>query len=164
MLIVLGVVLAMLVAYLMSRLPGPTRSAEVIIDQSINLVWHVVTDNNTYSDIIQGAWYWGPFDRNTARAGTSFKKANVMDETGKQWDYYIVNWEPVHRFSMGGKRSRWDFDFYLTEYAGKTKVRFTRRFNAHGFWPSAQSLVDYTTDALNRVCNEFASKSPQFSK
>jgi hypothetical protein len=64
---------------MIGRIPGPKRSAEIIIEQPISVVWDVVSDSNNFSDIIQGAWYWGPFDRNTAKAGTSFQRG--------KWDY-----------------------------------------------------------------------------
>ena len=146
---------------MISKIPGPKKSAEVIIEQPINLVWEVVTDSKNFSDIIRGGWYWETFDRETAQAGASFKKGNLPNpgDEAKQWDYYIVNWNPPYQFSMGSKPDSWDHDFLLTELDGKTKVRITRRFNVLGFLPPFQQMVDYAATALERKCMEIANKN-----
>jgi hypothetical protein len=138
------------------KIPGPKKSGEVIIEQPISVVWDFVTDSNNFNAIIQGEWYWGPFDRSNARPGMSFRKGSPP--AGTQWDYFIVNWEPPRRFSMGDSPKSWVFDFYLIDMGTKTKVRFTRRFNVLGWLPSSRGLIDYTLEALERECRQSAQK------
>jgi uncharacterized protein YndB with AHSA1/START domain len=125
-------------------IPGPKKSAEVVIDAPMRRVWEVVTDSSNFSSLIQGAWWWGPFDRTTAGPGTSFKKGHLF-HSPREWDYYIVHWEPLRRFSMGGSPKRWVFDFQLFEHDnGKTRLRCTRRFNVFGWLPPTIHLVAHT--------------------
>jgi hypothetical protein len=108
-----------------------------------------VTDNERFNDIIRGAWWWGPFDRETAGPGTAFRKGHLMDEKVRQWDYYIVDWEPYKVFSMGGSRNKWDFRFRLRRLDnGKTELECCRRFNALGVLPFAKEQVEYTANAV----------------
>jgi uncharacterized protein YndB with AHSA1/START domain len=134
----------------------PKKSSEIVIEQPVSVVWDAVTNSDNFSKIIQGAWYWGPFDRNTARAGTNFKKGNWPEEKVRQWDYYIVNWDPPHRFSMGGSPQTWDFNFDLTDLGAKTQVRYTRRFNILGWLLFSRRDVEYTVNALDELCGKLA--------
>lgn len=137
-------------------IPGPKRTTERMIGATVDTVWDIVTNTENFPDIIQGAWYWGPFDRQTARPGTSFDKSHLLDEEGRTWKYYVVNWEPRRRFSMGGSPMKWDFDFQLVGRNGETQLIYTRRLNVLGWLPFYRGLMNYTVDAVKGKCEEFA--------
>ncbi|HEX8500183.1 MAG TPA: SRPBCC domain-containing protein [Pyrinomonadaceae bacterium] len=131
------------------------RTAEVVIEQPINAVWEVVTDSQNFIDFTQGRWSWTPFDREKAMAGTVFKRRIAREEENykvHEEDYYIVNWEPPYRFSMGGNPDTWDYDFSLAELGEKTKVRVTMRLNLLGWLPPYQGIVEKTADELKGRC------------
>ena len=130
---------------MLDRILGPKRSAEVIIEQPIDLVWEVVTDTGNFHDFMVGAWSWESFDRDRAVAGMSFKRTIARAEDNYKVHeriYYIVNWEPPHRFSMGPDPETWDYDFSLTELGEKTKVRVTRQLGWRGRLIPSQGIVD----------------------
>jgi hypothetical protein len=136
---------------MLSRIPGPKRSAEVIFEQPINVIWEVVTDTGNFHDFMVGAWSWESFDRNRAMVGTSFKRTIARADDNyivHETTYYIVNWEPPYRFSMGHDPEAWDYDFFLTELGEKTKVRVTRQFNWRGWLMPSQGIIDSIANNL----------------
>ena len=131
------------------------RTAEVVIEQPINAVWEIVTDSQNFHDFMQGRSSWSSFDRNKATAGTSFKRRIAREEENykvHEADYYIVNWEPPYRFSMGGNPETWDYDFSLTDLGAQTKVRVTMRLNLLGWLPPYQGIVEKTANELKDKC------------
>ncbi|MCU1266184.1 MAG: Polyketide cyclase / dehydrase and lipid transport [Acidobacteria bacterium] len=128
---------------IIQNIPGPARSAETVIDKPISVVWDFLANTSNFGNIIQGMWYWGELDRKTAKAGTTFQK-------GYNLNYYIVNWEQPHRFSMGPTLKSWEYDFRLRAVGSGTHVLFTRRFNIFGWLPIFHSTVNYTIDALEQ--------------
>jgi hypothetical protein len=82
----------------------------------------------------------------------------LLDQKGRTWKYYVVNWEPQRRFSIGPTPRRWDFDFELVGRAGETVLIFSRRFNALGLLPLYQGLMNYTVNAVKEKCQEMARK------
>jgi uncharacterized protein (TIGR02145 family) len=125
------------------NLPGPVKSAETVINKPIAVVWEFITNTANYGNLIQGMWYWGELDGKTAKPGSTFQK-------GYNLNYFVVNWEPMHRFSMGPNSESWEYDFCLQEVENGTRLLFRRRFNIFGWLPMFQTTVDHTVDALER--------------
>lgn len=145
---------------MLSWIPGPAHSVDIYVNRPVEHVWGVVTETTNFGYVVRGSWYWGTLDLATARVGATFGRSHMLDDRGRITTYYVVNWAPLRRFSVGPTVNEWSFDFLLTANGDGTTLQYSRRYNALAWFAKAWGRRDAMHTAQKIVSLTEAEKPP----